>query len=277
LPPVIATALFASPPILSTPAFADRPRHRAIAPRTSAWREDRRDRREDVRDRREDRRTRATSAAAAIAWKTSATGEDVRDRREDVRDRRKIAAIAATIERRRGRRFAHAGAGRLTRGPARIIELGRRPASRLGHEHPGPTPSAHHDRTAIARLGPVPRGPHQRLARIPPSSCSPDGGRQHGIKVVGIAGVQARDPACRPSPAVLKGLAFTNGTIEVDVEGTTGLGPSIGFHRRDAGTYELFYVRPNPDCPKKPDCVQYAPVTTNVLLWDLPCQRPAAT
>ena len=37
----------------------------------------------------------------------------------------------------------------------------------------------------------------------------------------------------------------TNGTIEVDVEGTTGLGPSIGFHRRDRATHELFYLRPN--------------------------------
>ena len=55
----------------------------------------------------------------------------------------------------------------------------------------------------------------------------------------------------------------------MDVEGTTGLGPSIGFHRRDAATYELFYVRPQPDCATKADCVQYAPVTRNVLLWDI--------
>jgi hypothetical protein len=68
---------------------------------------------------------------------------------------------------------------------------------------------------------------------------------------------------------VLKGPVFKNGTIEVDVEGTTGLGPSIGFHRRDAATYELFYVRPQPECATKPDCVQYAPVTKNVLLWDI--------
>ena len=61
----------------------------------------------------------------------------------------------------------------------------------------------------------------------------------------------------------MKGLTFTNGTIEVDVEGTTGLGPSIGFHRRDSATYELFYVRPQPDCATGPHCVQYAPVTKN--------------
>ena len=92
-----------------------------------------------------------------------------------------------------------------------------------------------------------------------------------GIKVVEHRGVQAIEIPRLPTrpEAVLKGLTFTNGTIEVDVDGTTGLGPSIGFHRRDSATYELFYVRPQPDCAAKPDCVQYAPVTKNVLLWDI--------
>ena len=92
-----------------------------------------------------------------------------------------------------------------------------------------------------------------------------------GIKVVEHRGVQAIEIPRLPTrpEAVLKGLTFTNGTIEVDVEGTTGLGPSIGFHRRDSATYELFYVRPQPECATKPDCVQYAPVTKNVLLWDI--------
>jgi hypothetical protein len=92
-----------------------------------------------------------------------------------------------------------------------------------------------------------------------------------GIKVVEHRGVQAIEIprlATRPE-AVLKSVPFTNGTIEVDVEGTAGLGPSIGFHRRDSATYELFYVRPQSDCATKPDCVQYAPVTKNVLLWDI--------
>ncbi len=92
-----------------------------------------------------------------------------------------------------------------------------------------------------------------------------------GIKVVEHRGVQAIEIPRLPTrpEAVLKGPLFKNGTIEVDVEGTSGLGPSIGFHRRDAATYELFYVRPQPDCGTKPDCVQYAPVTKNVLLWDI--------
>jgi hypothetical protein len=92
-----------------------------------------------------------------------------------------------------------------------------------------------------------------------------------GIKIVEHRGVQAIEIprlATRPD-AVLKGPAFTNGTIEVDVEGSTGLGPAIGFHRRDRTTHELLYLRPNPECATRPDCVQYAPVTNSVLLWDL--------
>ena len=51
---LIATALFASLPILSTPAFADRAHRHRVRDRA----EDVRDRREDRRDRREDRRDR---------------------------------------------------------------------------------------------------------------------------------------------------------------------------------------------------------------------------
>lgn len=92
-----------------------------------------------------------------------------------------------------------------------------------------------------------------------------------GVTVVERRGVQAIEiPPLQTRPqAILNGVTFTDGTIEVDVEGTTGLGPSIGFHRRDPATYELFYVRPGPDCATRPDCVQYAPVTKNVLLWDI--------
>jgi hypothetical protein len=92
-----------------------------------------------------------------------------------------------------------------------------------------------------------------------------------GIKVVEHRGVQAIEIPRLPTrpDAVLKGLTFTNGTIEVDVEGTTGLGPAIAFHRRDRTTHELLYLRPNPECATRPDCVQYAPVTKSVLLWDL--------
>jgi hypothetical protein len=68
--------------------------------------------------------------------------------------------------------------------------------------------------------------------------------------------------------AVLKGVSLGNGTIEFDVE-PTGFGPGVGFRRRDAETYEDFYLRPQPACAEKWDCTQYAPFTRGVLLWDL--------
>ena len=89
------------------------------------------------------------------------------------------------------------------------------------------------------------------------------------IKVVEHRGVQSLEiPRTQERiEAVLKGVSFTNGTIELDVEGTAGLGPSVGFHRRDDKNFELFYVRPG-TCPAA-DCVQYAPWVKGVLLWDL--------
>jgi hypothetical protein len=89
------------------------------------------------------------------------------------------------------------------------------------------------------------------------------------IRVVEHRGVQALEIPRTDEriEAVLKSVPFTNGTIELDVEGTAGLGPSVGFHRRDDRTFELFYVRPGA-CPRS-DCVQYAPVVKGVLLWDL--------
>ena len=95
-----------------------------------------------------------------------------------------------------------------------------------------------------------------------------------GIRVVEHRGVQAIEiPRSQNRlEAVLKDLVFRDGTIEVDVEGTTGLGPSIGFRRRDGQNYELFYVRPRQSgtgCEVEADCVQYAPMVKNVLLWDI--------
>jgi hypothetical protein len=100
-----------------------------------------------------------------------------------------------------------------------------------------------------------------------------------GIKVVEHRGAQAIEipPSRERLEAILKGLAFTDGTIELDVEATAGMGPSIGFRRRDARDLELFYLRPRPTCAQEPDCVQYAPFVKGVLLWDiLPgWQKPA--
>ena len=74
----------------------------------------------------------------------------------------------------------------------------------------------------------------------------------------------------RSGSAVLKGVAFRNGTISFDTEidpNASGI-PGIEFHRRNAASAEKLYLRPGPNCPPSDDCVQYAPVTDGVMLWD---------
>src|SRR4051794_1861470 len=69
--------------------------------------------------------------------------------------------------------------------------------------------------------------------------------------------------------AVLKGITFYNGTIEFDVN-TIGRGaPGIAFRQQDENNFELLYLRPDPSCPAFRACIQYAPETHGVLLWDL--------
>lgn len=68
--------------------------------------------------------------------------------------------------------------------------------------------------------------------------------------------------------AVLKGITFSDGTIEFDVN-TIGRGmPGIAFRQQDEGNFELLYLRPDPNCPAFRACIQYAPQTHGVLLWD---------
>ena len=68
--------------------------------------------------------------------------------------------------------------------------------------------------------------------------------------------------------AVLKGVTFGDGTIEFDVN-TIGRGaPGIAFRQQDEGNFELLYLRPDPSCPAFRACMQYAPQTHGVLLWD---------
>lgn len=69
--------------------------------------------------------------------------------------------------------------------------------------------------------------------------------------------------------AVLKDVMFSDGTIEFDVN-TIGRGaPGIAFRQQDEGNFELLYLRPDSACPAFSACVQYAPQTHGVLLWDL--------
>jgi len=68
--------------------------------------------------------------------------------------------------------------------------------------------------------------------------------------------------------AVLKDVTFSDGTIEFDVN-TIGRGmPGIGFRQQDDKNFELVYLRPDPACAAFKACMQYAPWTHGVLLWD---------
>ena len=69
--------------------------------------------------------------------------------------------------------------------------------------------------------------------------------------------------------AVLNGLTFHKGTIEYDVAATSDMGAGFIFRRADKDNYEMFYLRPRPKCEEASDCVQYAPQTHGVLLWDM--------
>ena len=69
--------------------------------------------------------------------------------------------------------------------------------------------------------------------------------------------------------AALKDVTFSDGTIEFDVN-TIGRGaPGIAFRQQDESNFELLYLRPDPSCPAFHACMQYAPQTHGVLLWDL--------
>ena len=69
--------------------------------------------------------------------------------------------------------------------------------------------------------------------------------------------------------AVLKGITFGDGTIEFDVNTIARGAPGIAFRQQDEGHFELLYIRPDPNCPAFQACIQYAPQTHGVLLWDL--------
>ena len=57
--------------------------------------------------------------------------------------------------------------------------------------------------------------------------------------------------------AVLKGITFSDGTIEFDVN-TIGRGvPGIAFRQQDERESPAFYLRPDPSCPALRACIQY--------------------
>ena len=69
--------------------------------------------------------------------------------------------------------------------------------------------------------------------------------------------------------ASLKDFQFGNGTIEYDVSADNGMGAAFMFRAASKENFEMFYLRPRPNCQEAPDCVQYAPQTHGALLWDV--------
>lgn len=69
--------------------------------------------------------------------------------------------------------------------------------------------------------------------------------------------------------ALLKDFTFHDGAIEFDTQPNGSMGAGIAFRYRDKDTYEDFYLRPQPKCDRAEDCIQYAPNTKGVLLWDV--------
>lgn len=69
--------------------------------------------------------------------------------------------------------------------------------------------------------------------------------------------------------ASLKDFQFGNGTIEYDVAADNGMGASFMFRAESKENFEMFYLRPRPNCQEAPDCVQYAPQVRGALLWDV--------
>jgi hypothetical protein len=68
--------------------------------------------------------------------------------------------------------------------------------------------------------------------------------------------------------AIAKDIHLKDGTIEFDVQPMV-MGTGMVFRWQDDKTFEMFYFRPNGKCSEAPDCLQYAPQTHNVLLWDV--------
>lgn len=81
-----------------------------------------------------------------------------------------------------------------------------------------------------------------------------------------IQGVDAI--ALRQGMAAPKDVTLRNGTIEFDVQ-PFAMGTGLAFRKRDDQSFEYFYIRPNGNCAQSEDCLQYAPQTHGVLLWDI--------
>lgn len=80
-------------------------------------------------------------------------------------------------------------------------------------------------------------------------------------------------PTRNTTPVTLKGLNFTNGTIEFDAQPAEGVQDdaiSINFHQQDIYNYESLYLRVQADeTPQRNDAIQYTPFIKGINLWDI--------
>lgn len=67
--------------------------------------------------------------------------------------------------------------------------------------------------------------------------------------------------------AVLKGLVFSEGSIDLDV--IFGGGIATIMFRRGEDEGEVLVLRPQPNCPASNDCIQYTPFINGAYLYDL--------
>ena len=69
--------------------------------------------------------------------------------------------------------------------------------------------------------------------------------------------------------AALGGLSFGDGTIAFDLKPIGEDMPGIGFRQGADDAGEIFYLRAQPHCEAAYDCIQYAPQTHGILMWDI--------
>ncbi|ADW71425.1 hypothetical protein AciX9_4479 (plasmid) [Granulicella tundricola MP5ACTX9] len=67
----------------------------------------------------------------------------------------------------------------------------------------------------------------------------------------------------------LNDLSFRDGTLEFDMKPLAQDIPGMRFRQRDSKNGEEFYIRSFPDCRAEDDCIQYSPVISGFMLWNV--------
>lgn len=91
-----------------------------------------------------------------------------------------------------------------------------------------------------------------------------------GVEFIQHKGMAAAKIVSDTAKLVAKGIDFSNGTIEFDVESLQPPFTGIYFRRQNDAESEYFYLRvQRAGFPLAIDAVQYAPFVKHVLLWDM--------